>query len=59
MENLAFLRDWPLKRLEALHRVAKTTPFFRDPRAMRYLREAVESKRRQEYHQKHNQRVGA
>jgi hypothetical protein len=44
MEPLAFLWQWPLPRLEALYRVAKTTPFFRDPRNMRYLRDVLYAK---------------
>lgn len=45
---LLFLWDWPLERVAALHRAAKTTPFFRDPKAMMALRHVLETRNRTE-----------
>ena len=43
---MTFLKDWPTYRLEALHRVAKTMPFFRHPRDMMYLRGVLEERKK-------------
>lgn len=43
--TLGFLRGWPTRRLEALNRIAKTLPFFRDPKAMIFLRQLLKDRR--------------
>lgn len=39
--ELSFLEEWPLDRLEALYRVAKSTPFFKHPKDMMALRDLL------------------
>lgn len=43
--ELSFLEEWPLDRLEALYRVAKSTPFFKHPKDMMALRDLLARRR--------------
>jgi len=43
-----YLNDWPVWKLQALHRVAKSTGFFTHPRSMIALRDLVAAKLKEE-----------